>query len=65
MTLFLDNISSTRIMLLGRWASTAFLAYIRPQVLEWTSNMSKSIIKIDSFLDPSSRNVTDDKDDPR
>jgi hypothetical protein len=65
MALFLDNVSSTGIMLLGRWASTAFLAYIRPQVLEWTSNMSKSMIKIDSFLDPSSRNVTDDNDDPR
>jgi hypothetical protein len=64
MSLFLSNVSTARIMLLGRWSSDAFLAYIRPQVLEWTSNMSKSMIKIDSFLDPSSHNVAAN-DDPR
>jgi hypothetical protein len=51
MALFLQNISSTRIMLLGRWASAAFLVYIRPQVLEWTSNMSRDMINIDSFFE--------------
>jgi hypothetical protein len=50
MALFLQNISSTRIMLLGRWASEACLAYIRPQVLEWTNNMSRDMINIDSFF---------------
>jgi hypothetical protein len=64
MSLFLSNVSTPRIMLLGRWSSDAFLAYIRPQVLEWTSNMSRSMIKIDSFLDPSSHDVADN-DDPR
>jgi hypothetical protein len=49
MALFLQNISSNRIMILGRWDSEAFLVYIRPQVLEWTNNMSKSMIAIDSF----------------
>jgi hypothetical protein len=63
MALFLQNISSTRIMLLDRWASVAFLVYIRPQVLEWTSNMSRDMINIDSFFEtdlwqPS--NTTDD-----
>jgi hypothetical protein len=57
MSLFLSNVSTARIMLLGRWSSDAFLAYIRPQVLEWTSHMSRSMIKIDSFLDPSSHDV--------
>ncbi len=51
MALFLQNISSTRIMLLGQWASDAFLVYIRPQVLEWTNNMSRDMINIDSFFE--------------
>jgi hypothetical protein len=51
MALFLQNVSSDRIMILGRWESEAFLVYIRPQVLEWTNNMSKSMIAINSFTD--------------
>jgi hypothetical protein len=51
MALFLQNISSDRIMILGRWDSEAFLVCIRPQVLEWTNNMSKSMIAITSFTD--------------
>jgi hypothetical protein len=48
MSLFLSNdVSTAQIMLLGRWSSDAFLAYIRPQVLEWTSNMSRSMFRID------------------
>jgi hypothetical protein len=63
MILFLQNISSTRIMLLGQWASVAFLVYIRPQVLEWTSNMSRDMINIDSFFEADLTqppNTTDD-----
>jgi hypothetical protein len=51
MALFLQNVSSTRIMILGRWASEAFLAYIRPQVLEWTNNMSREMLTLDSFFE--------------
>jgi hypothetical protein len=51
MALFLTNTHTDRIMILGRWASNAFLAYIRPQVLEWTTNMSTSMVQIDSFFD--------------
>jgi hypothetical protein len=32
-------------------SSDAFLVYIRPQVLEWTNNMSKDMIDFNSFLD--------------
>ena len=39
------------LMILGRWSSDAFLVYIRPQVLEWTDNMSRDMIHHDSFLD--------------
>jgi hypothetical protein len=51
MSLFLMNNSSDRIMLLGCWLSTAFLAYFRLQVLEWTNNMSMDMAQADSFLD--------------
>jgi hypothetical protein len=37
-------------LLLGCWLSKAFLAYIRPQVLEWTNNMSMDMTQADSFL---------------
>jgi hypothetical protein len=49
MGLFLMNHSSERIMLMGRWLSQAFLVYIRPQVVEWTNNMSGDMIHHDSF----------------
>lgn len=51
MTLFIQNHSTAKIMILGRWSSDAFLVYIRPQVLEWCSNLSESMISLDSFLD--------------
>ena len=51
MPLFLMNHSSDRIMLLGHWLSKAFLDYIRPQVLEWTNNMSMDMTQEDSFMD--------------
>lgn len=54
MALFLMNHSADRIMIMGRWLSTAFLDYIRPQVLEWTNNMSSDMLRHDSFLDVAS-----------
>ena len=51
MSLFLMNHPVAKIMILGRWSSDAFLVYIRPQVLEWTDNMSRDMIHHDSFLD--------------
>lgn len=53
MALFLMNHSPARIMILGRWSSDAFLVYIRPQVLEWTHNMSADMTKFDNFTDTS------------
>lgn len=49
MALFLADESPHRIMLLGRWSSDAFMAYIRPQVQEWTSGMSNSMLQNESF----------------
>jgi hypothetical protein len=51
MALFLKNHSTAKIMILGRWSSDTFLVYIRPQVLEWSNNMSKDMVSFASFLD--------------
>jgi hypothetical protein len=51
MSLFLMKHSSDRIMILGRWKSRAFLDYIRPQVIEWTSCLSGDMISFDNFTD--------------
>jgi len=45
------NTSDQKIMMLGRWKSTAFLHYIRPQVLEWSGNAALQMSKTKSFLD--------------
>ena len=62
MSLFLMNHSVHKIMILGRWSSDAFLVYIRPQVLEWTTNMSSDMIRHDSFLDASASRKTQPSD---
>jgi hypothetical protein len=38
----------------------AFLVYIRPQVLEWTNNMSCDMIHLDSFFDDRDLVTADD-----
>ena len=57
MALFLMDHSTAKIMTLGRWKSNAFLAYICPQVLEWTNQMSHDMVHLDSFLDMSHQHV--------
>ena len=64
MALFLMDHSSAKIMILGRWMSDAFLDYIRPQVMEWTNNMSRDMIKFDNFFDASNTDKAS-RDDPR
>ena len=51
MGLFLMDQPVAKIMILGRWSSDAFLDYIRPQVLEWTNQLSRDILQNDSFFD--------------
>jgi hypothetical protein len=62
MSLFLMDHSIAKIMILGRWSSDAFMVYIRPQVLEWTNNMSSDMIHTDTYFDatPRDRNSRDD-----
>lgn len=51
MSLFIANHSTERIKILGRWRSDAFLAYIRPQVLEWTNLMARDMASKKDFID--------------
>ena len=63
--------SDKKIMMLGRWKSLAFLAYIRPQVMEWAGDMASEMAKGKPFLDlgesqarsPSRRQKTPPKPD--
>ena len=64
MGLFLMNHPVAKIMILGRWSSEAFLDYIRPQVLEWTNQMSSDMIWNNSFFDASD-DRRDNNADPR
>jgi hypothetical protein len=64
MALFLNDHPVHKIMIFGRWSSDAFLVHIRPQVLEWTNNMSCDMIRHDSFLDATDTRRTH-REDPR
>jgi hypothetical protein len=50
MALFLANEPVVNIQLLGRWSSDAFMDYIRPQEMEWTTGMSLSMTSSTSFF---------------
>ena len=50
MALFLNDVSSDKIMILGRWKSKAFLDYIRPQVVQWTRLYSVDMISFNNFF---------------
>ena len=56
MALSLLNHAPYRIQILGRWRSNSFLDYIRPQVLEWTTNMSRDMIQVTDFHDFENQN---------
>lgn len=68
MALFMADEHPYRIMTLGRWSSDAFLVYIRPQIQEWTTNLSKSMLKHEVYhtamTDIPLRNNQRDPDDP-
>ena len=62
MGIFLMNHPVHKIMILGRWSSDAFLVYIRPQVLEWTNNMSQDMISFNSYTDATDSRKTQPSD---
>ncbi len=50
MTMFLAGIPTSTIKLMGRWASEAFMDYIRPQVEKFSSLVSKAMIANPSYF---------------
>jgi hypothetical protein len=61
MALFLQDHSTDKIMILGRWKSKAFLDYICPQVIAWTGCFSEDMIGFDNFFELFSKQVKDPK----
>ena len=71
MLLYLSNICTSTIMLLGRWKSDAFLLYLWRQVKEFTQEVTKQMgaqpdvfftIPKDQSLDSKSHNIADNND---
>jgi hypothetical protein len=63
MALFLVDVAPHRIMILGRWSSDAFLTYLRPNVAQWTSDMSQLMSDVQDFRsnkDGRSNNIVHD-----
>jgi len=51
MSLSMNNYPADKIKILGRWKSDAFLDYIQPQILEWTTNAAENMTKPHHFRD--------------
>ena len=49
MFLYVNNIKSDKIMLQGRWKSTAFLSYIRAQVMEFSTGLTDQMNRTKNF----------------
>ena len=60
MGMYLNHVPVYTIMLLGRWSSDAFLRYIRKQVEQFSSGVSKAMIQT-----PVYHHVPMSRDDPR
>ena len=50
MFLHLNKIPAEKIMLQGRWKSMAFLDYIRPQVSEFSRDLSRFMLQVNDFF---------------
>lgn len=63
MQLFLNNVPTFQIMLLGRWSSDAFLRYIRRQVQQFSEGLSTKMAAKEFFTIPEVEQI--DPNDPR
>ena len=52
MAMVLSGIPTYMVMLIGRWKSDAFLTYIRKQVAEFSSTVSRKMITITTLFQP-------------
>ena len=58
------NYGETQIMILGRWKSNAFMAYIRPQMLELTSGLAADMTQVSGTDLRERRRDTEENGDP-
>ena len=65
MAMYLNDVPTYTIMLVGRWSSDAFLKYIRRQVQEFTSGVSTRMIQRGSFFNVPHAYSTSHREDPR
>jgi hypothetical protein len=49
MAMYLGECPVYTVMLIGRWSSDAFLRYIRKQVMEFSHNVSKKMLKFQNY----------------
>ena len=49
MAMYLGKCPIYTVMLIGRWTNDAFLRYIRKQVMEFSHNVSKRILKFQNY----------------
>ena len=49
MAMYMAGVPVYTIMLIGRWSSDAFLVYLRPQVMQFTQQVSKRMTKHSEF----------------
>ena len=49
MAMYLGECPVYTIMLIGRWSSDAFLGYIQKQVMEFSHNVSKKMLKFQNY----------------
>ena len=65
MAMYLNDVPTYTIMLVGRWSSEAFLKYIRRQVQEFTTGVSARMIQRGSFFNVPHAHSTAHREDPR
>ncbi len=65
MAMYLGDCPIYRVMLIGRWSSNAFLRYIRKQVMEFSHNVSKRMLKFQNYRHISNFEHQISANDPR
>jgi hypothetical protein len=62
MAMYLKGVPVFAIMMIGQWASTAFMNYIRKQIEEFILNVSKNMLTMQHFLPCPKRNKQSKKE---
>jgi hypothetical protein len=65
MAMYLGECPVYTVMLIGRWSSDAFLRYIQKQVMEFSHNVSKKMLKFQNYRHIPNFAHQINKNDPR